>query len=83
MCRNRLECRLLANNGLRGHVACTSALPLTADIRARMSAFPLIWSGMPPESDIRDRKSSCAIGLALCRRDKSPAQFLGIRCGLL
>jgi len=32
----------MANNGLPGHVACTSALPLTADIRARMSAFPPI-----------------------------------------
>ena len=28
----------MANNGLSGHVTTTSALPLTADIRAPMSA---------------------------------------------
>ncbi len=29
----------MANNGLPGHVAGTSALPLTADIRVPKSAF--------------------------------------------
>ncbi len=43
---------LVANNGLPGHVAGTSALPPTADLRAPMSAFPPIMSASPPRADI-------------------------------
>ncbi len=44
-------CPLLANNGLPGHVAVTSALPPTADVRAAMSAFAPISSASPPGAD--------------------------------
>ncbi len=48
------QCRLLANNGLPGHVACTSALPLTADIPAPMSALAPISAASPPGADLPD-----------------------------
>ena len=41
----------MANNGLSGHVAVTSALHLTADIRAPMSVFTPISSASPPGAD--------------------------------
>ncbi len=47
-----LECLLLANNGLPGHVACTSALPPTADIQNLMSAFVPISSALPLKADV-------------------------------
>ncbi len=43
-----LECLLLANNGLPGHVAGTSAYPPTSDIRWPMSVIVLISSALPP-----------------------------------
>ncbi len=43
---------LLANNGLSGHVAGTSALPPTTDIRAPKSAFAPISSASPPGADL-------------------------------
>ena len=48
------ECPLLANNGLSSHVASTSALPLTADIPAPMSALAPISSASPPGADLPD-----------------------------
>ncbi len=44
-----LECLFLANNGLPGHVAGTSAIPLTADIRVPKSAFWRNTSASPPQ----------------------------------
>ena len=44
--------QLMANNGLSGHVAGTSALPPIADIGAPMSAFLSIWSASPPGADL-------------------------------
>ncbi len=41
----------MANNGLPGHVAGTSALPLTADIRVK-SAFWRNTSASPPAADL-------------------------------
>jgi len=46
-----LECLLLANNELSGHVAGTSALPLTADIQMEMSASLLNSSDLPSTAD--------------------------------
>ncbi len=43
---------LLANNGLSGHVAGTSALPPTTDIRAPMSALTLFRPLHPPRADL-------------------------------
>ena len=43
---------LVANNGLSGHVAGTSALPPTADLRVSMSAFRPIPSASPPGADL-------------------------------
>ncbi len=40
---------LMANNGLSGHVAGTSALPPIADLRVSMSAFAPISSASPQE----------------------------------
>ncbi len=48
------ECPLVANNGLSGHVASTSALPPTADLRVSMSAFAPISSASPPGADLPD-----------------------------
>ncbi len=42
----------MANNGLSGHVAGTSALPPTTDIRAPMSALAPISSASPPGADL-------------------------------
>ncbi len=50
---------LLANNGLSGHVAGTSALPPTAEVRAPMSAFPPIWSASPPTTDVPGKTAEC------------------------
>ena len=50
----RAVCPHLANNGLPGHVAGTSALPLTADIPAPMSALAPIASALPPTADLPD-----------------------------
>jgi len=44
----------MANNGLPGHVAGTSALPPTADIENGMSASALIWSALVLEAAICD-----------------------------
>jgi len=49
-----MECPLMANNGLPGHVAGTSALPLTADIRVPKSAFWRNMSALPPAADLPD-----------------------------
>ena len=46
------ECLFLANNGLSGHVASTSAPPPRADIHWPMSGFVLFSSAYPPTSDI-------------------------------
>ncbi len=43
---------LLARIGSQGHVAGTSALPPTTDIRAPMSAFVPISSASPPGADL-------------------------------
>ena len=50
--REMLECPLLANNGLSGHVASTSALLSIADLRGATSAFPQISSASPPRADL-------------------------------
>ncbi len=50
--RAQLECLLLANNGLSGHVASTSAPPPRADIRWPMSGFALFTSASPPTPDV-------------------------------
>ena len=42
----------MANNGLPGHVAGTSALLPTADVRAPMSALAPISSASPPGADL-------------------------------
>ncbi len=42
----------MATSRLSEHVAGTSALPLTADIRAPKSAFALISSALPPGTDL-------------------------------
>ncbi len=49
---HRVECPLLANNGLSGHVAGTSALPPIAEVRAPMSALVSISSASPPGADL-------------------------------
>ncbi len=46
------QCPLLAKNGLSGHVAGTSALPPTAEVRAPMSGIRVFMSGSPPASDV-------------------------------
>ena len=46
------QCPHMAISGLSGHVASTSALPPTADIRMPMSAFALIASASPPGADL-------------------------------
>ncbi len=51
-CISLLSLPLLANNGLPGHVAGTSALPLTADIRVPKSAFWRNTSASPPAADL-------------------------------
>ncbi len=51
-CISLLSLPLLANNGLPGHVACTSALPPTADIRWPMSVIVPISSALPPAPDV-------------------------------
>ncbi len=43
---------LMATSGLSGHVASTSALPPTADVRVSMSAFVPIASASPPGADL-------------------------------
>ncbi len=48
------EFPLLANTGLSGHVASTSALPPTMDLRAPMSAFRPIPSASPPGAALPD-----------------------------
>jgi hypothetical protein len=48
----RAVCPLLANNGLPGHVAGTSAPPPRADIHWPMSVIVLFSSAYPPTSDI-------------------------------
>ncbi len=45
-------CPVMANNGLPGHVAGTSALPPTADLRVSMSVIVLISSALPPTADV-------------------------------
>ncbi len=45
-------CLLMANNGLPGHVAGTSALPPTADLRVSMSGFMAISSASPSGADL-------------------------------
>ncbi len=47
------ECRLMATNGLSGHVAGTSAPPPRADIHWPMSGFVLFSSAYPPTGNIR------------------------------
>ncbi len=47
-----LECPLLANNGLPGHVAGRSALPPTADIRVPKSVIVPISSALPLKADV-------------------------------
>ena len=42
----------MAINGLSGHVAGTSALPPTTDIRAPRSGIRVFMSGSPPASDV-------------------------------
>jgi len=57
-----LQCKspVLANNGLSGHVASTSAPPPRADIHWPMSGFVLFSSAYPPTADIRaPRPLSC------------------------
>ncbi len=49
---HRLECPLLANNGLSGHGASTSAPPPRADIRWPMSDFALFTSASRPTPDV-------------------------------
>ena len=44
----------MANNGLSGHVATTSALPPTADLRVSMSAFTPVPSASPSGADLRN-----------------------------
>jgi hypothetical protein len=46
------ECPLLANNGLPGHVASTSAPPPRADIRWPMSVIVPISSASSPKADV-------------------------------
>ncbi len=46
------ELPVLANNGLPGHVAGTSAYPPTSDIRWPMSVIVPISSALPPTGDI-------------------------------
>ncbi len=56
------KCPLLANNGLPGHVAGTSALPLTADIRVPMSVSRF-WLQQPSlTSTIREASSHLVAG---------------------
>ena len=43
---------VMAITGLSGHVASTSALPPTADLRVSMSAFAPISSASPPGADL-------------------------------
>ena len=50
--RLKLVSPVVATNGLAGHVAGTSALPLTADLQAAMSASPPISSASPPGADL-------------------------------
>ncbi len=50
--KKALECLSLAISGGSGHVAGTSALPLTADLQAAMSASPPISSASPPGADL-------------------------------
>ena len=49
--RRTSKCPLMANNGFPGHVAGTSALLPTADVRAPMSALAPISSASPPGAD--------------------------------
>jgi len=46
------KCPNLANNGLSGHVAGTSAPPPRADIHWPMSGFVLFSSALPPGADL-------------------------------
>ncbi len=50
--RRTSKCPLMANNGFPGHVAGTSALLPTADVRAPMSALAPISSASPPGADL-------------------------------
>ncbi len=50
--KKALEYLSLARFGPDGHVAGTSALPPTTDIRAPMSAFAPISSASPPGADL-------------------------------
>ncbi len=50
---------LLARLGNQGHVAGTTALPPTADIRAPMSAFPPIWSASPSGAELASSIAEC------------------------
>jgi hypothetical protein len=53
------ECPFLANNGLSGHAASTSAPPPRADIRWPMSAFHPIASALPPAPDVGGTPGEC------------------------
>ena len=50
--RSGHESQLVAISGLSGHVASTTALPPTADLRVSMSAFPPTSSASPPGADL-------------------------------
>ena len=49
-----LECRFLAKKRSSGQVASPSALRLTTDIQAAVSAFTLISSAVPLGADAQD-----------------------------
>jgi len=57
--RLKLVRPVVATNGLPGHVAGTSALPLTADLQAAMSASPPISSASPPAPDVGSTPGEC------------------------
>ncbi len=57
--RLKLVSPVVATNGLPGHVAGTSALPLTADLQAAMSASPPISSASPPAPDVGSTPGEC------------------------
>ncbi len=70
----------MANNGLPGHVAGTSASPPTADLRVSMSGFMVISSASPSGADLAGSIAECLFPTHCGRRGLSAATADDVRC---